>query len=343
MIKPKSILIVGGGGYIGCKMTPFFLEKGFKVTVLDRFYFGNPYSKNINANLSVLKDDIRTFDRNILKGIDVVINLAAISNDPASELDPKLTQEVNYFGAVRLAKLAKEMGVSKYILASSCSVYGHGDSILKEDSIVAPISEYAKSKINAEKEIIEIADKVFSVTVLRLATLYGLSPNRMRFDLIINIMTLHAWQNNKIFIMGGGKQWRPLIHLDDCINAFFLVVNEKDPAKINGQVFNVGSSSENYQVFNVANSFKEYFPTLVIEETPDDPDKRSYEVSFDKIKKVLGYQTQRTVRDGIIEIKEALQSGLIKNSLKTSTLKYYQYLMEADKIISEIKIKESLF
>ncbi|MBI5127051.1 SDR family oxidoreductase [Candidatus Roizmanbacteria bacterium] len=339
----KSVIIVGGGGYLGSKMASFFLDNNYQVTVLDRFYFGDIFKDNVNKNLKIIKNDIRFFDKAILKNIDVVINLASISNDPASELDPKLTKDVNYIGAVRLAKFSKEAGVKKYIFASSCSVYGHGEKILNENSDLAPISEYAKSKINAEKEILKLSGKNFCVTVLRLSTLYGLSEKRMRFDLIINIMTLHAWKNNKIFIMGGGKQWRPLMHLDDCINAFYLVIKENNLSKINGQVFNVGSDSENYQVFKVALNFKKFFPNLIIEDTPDDPDKRSYHVSFKKIKKVLKFITKKNIDDGIIEIKKALEEGIIKNDLKTSTLKYYQYLMDAHKLIEEIKIDKNLF
>lgn len=328
----KHFLITGAGGYIGSRMVLTYLKKGYRITALDRYFFGDVFTdlKN-NQSLKIVRDDIRYFNKNILKDINVVIDLASISNDPSSELNPKITKEINYKGAVRVARLAKKMGVKKYIFSSSCSVYGGGPKTFNETSAISPISLYAKSKAWAEKELVKLADKNFSITILRNATVYGLSERRMRFDLIINIMTLHAWKNNKVYIMGGGKQWRPLVHIDDCINAFLKVLEEKDMHKINKQIFNVGSNEQTLQVFQVADRVKEHFSDLIIENVPDDPDKRNYRVNFDKIKNVLHFKTQRTIDEGIEEIKNALNKGIIKDTIKTHTLEHYQYLLSNKK------------
>lgn len=341
----KKVLVAGAGGYVGTEMVPFLLDAGYKVIALDRFYFGDTLAQfKTNKNLTVIKDDIRHFDKSILKGIDTIINLASISNDPASELNPQITQEINYDGAVRLAKFAKEMKVKKYIFASSCSVYGAKNGIVSEESPVYPISEYAKSKRKAEEDLLKLADKSFIVTIFRIATLYGLSRNRMRFDIIINIMTLHAWKNKKIFIRGQGEQWRPLVHISDCINGFFTVLKETEHAKINKQIFNLGSNDQNFQVYQVAARLKQYFPDLEIESVPDDPDNRSYHVNFDKIATILHFKTKKTIDDGIKEIREALENGEITDSgTITHTLRHYQYLMEADKMLAEIKLNNKLF
>jgi len=339
----KNILIAGAGGYIGSRMTKFFLDKGYRVTALDRFYFGNTLkSMEKNKKLLIVREDIRSLDKNLLRGVDTVINLASISNDPASELNPKVTQQINNKGAVKLARLSKESGVKKYIFSSSCSVYGMGENKVDEKSKLYPLSEYAKSKITAEKKILELSNSSFCTTVLRLSTLYGLSEKRMRFDLIVNLMTLHAWKNKKIFILGGGKQWRPLIHIDDCINAFYIVLDAQKKI-INKQIFNVGSNDQNYQVFQVANILKRFFPEIDIEIAPDDPDQRSYRVNFDKFTRALYFKPKKTIEDGVREIKEALEKGKITDDLRTNTLWYYKHLIESNDLLSKIKIRGKLF
>src|SRR3989344_4409772 len=303
--KRKTIFIAGAGGYIGSKMVYKFLERGYEVIALDRYFFGEVFSDLVkNKKLRIIKDDIRFFDENLLNNVEVVINVAAISNDPASELDPGITQSINYVGAVRLAK---------------------------------------NSKINAERDILGLSDSNFCVTILRLATVYGLSRLRMRFDLIVNLMTLHAWKNKKVFIMGGGNQWRPVVHIDDVVRAFETVIEEIDPAKINSQIFNIGSNDQNYQVYQVASIVKKYFSELEIEVVPEDPDPRDYNVNFDKVARTLGYKVTKNEEDGILEIKEALEDGLVVDNLRTITFKHYEYLIEADKVLSSVKLSGRLF
>lgn len=324
----KTIFITGAGGYIGTKMVEYFLNKNYSIIALDKYLFGDTLGEfRDNPNLTIVKDDIRYFDKSWLRGVDTVIDLASISNDPCSDLLPSLTVDINKEGAVRMARLAKEMGVKRFIFSSSCSIYGAGDGILTETSPQAPISVYAKCKIAAEENIIELADDNFCVTFLRNATVYGLSENRMRFDLIINIMTLNAWKHNKVTILGQGNQWRPLVHVIDVIRAFEAVMVEKDTRKINREAFNVGSNDQNFQVFQVAQRFKEMYPEITVEMKPDNPDQRSYHVNFDKITRVLGYRTTRTIEDGIREIRSALEHGIIQDGVKTRTVEFYKQLL----------------
>jgi nucleoside-diphosphate-sugar epimerase len=331
----KTILITGAGGYVGTRMVESFLEKGYSVIALDMFYFGDTLADlNHNKKLRIIKADIRNVDSSLFKDVYAVIDLASISNDPASELLPTITEDINNNGATNVAKTAKEMGVKKFIFASSCSIYGAGNGILTEESKLAPISIYAKCKIAAEENIKKLADENFCVTFLRSSTVFGVSKRRMRFDLIINIMTLHAWKNNKITIMGKGEQWRPLIHVDDLIRAFELILIEENLDKINKQAFNVGSNEMNFRVFEVANQFKKFFPELEVEEIQNNPDQRSYNVNFDKINKTLNYMTCKSIDDGILEIREALEKGIIKDDISTRTVDYYKHLIKTGEILN---------
>lgn len=341
----KTVLLSGGAGYIGSVMVGELLKAGYKVKVLDRMFFGfvTVESYQNHPNFELIQDDIRYFDRNLLRGTDIVIDLAGISNDPSGDLNPKVTVGINHRGCLRVAKLAKEMGVKRYIYSSSCSVYGDADSDrLTECAAKHPVSLYAKTKTQAEEGILPLADNDFIVTVLRNATVYGLSP-RMRFDLLVNTMTLRAWKNRKIFVMGGGKQWRPVVHVRDVVKAFMLVM-ETDKKKVNGEIFNVGSEEQNHQVIQIANMVRDVIPYVDVEIVPDDPDKRNYNVCFDKIREVLGYKVERTVHEGIVEIKQALEKGAIDpDDTRTVTLKHYQYLIKAERTLKEVAYKGRIF
>lgn len=340
----KIILVTGAGGYIGSELVGELLKKDYRVKALDRFFFGMEVLDKYlnNPDIEIIKEDIRYFPKEILKNVYAVIDLASISNDPACDLDPKITYSINYQGLIRTAKLSKEMGVKRYIFSSSCSVYGQGGNLqLDESSETSPVSLYAKLKIKTEEKLLSLADDNFWVTCPRNATVYGISK-RMRFDLIINIMTLHAFKNKKVFVMGGGKQWRPLIHIQDLIRAFILIL-EADKKKINGEIFNVGSNEQNYQVYEVANSIKKIIPDIKIENVPSDIEKRNYNVNFSKIQKVLGFTPQKNIEDGIKEIKDALEKEEIIDDIKTKTVDYYRWLIETDKILQEVKYKNRIF
>ena len=335
----KRILVTGAGGYIGVPICRELIKRGYTVYALDRYFFGKEKIENIKTseNLKIIQDDIRYFDLNLLENVDCVIDLAGLSNDAAGELDPKLTVEINHKGAVRVAQAAKKFGVKRYIYSSSASVYGAGAKpMLCEDDPVRPITQYAVSKVAAEKDILKLADKDFSVTILRHSTVFGVSP-RMRFDLAINLMVMKAWKEGKITVYGGGKQWRPFVHVLDVVNAFMTVLEFDDIDKINGEIFNVGTDENNYQIGKLAEIVARYFDGVEVEYVIDAPDKRDYSVSFGKIKNVLNYRTNRTIEDGIIEVKTALEKGIVDpDDLKTITVFWYRKLLEWSEIIKSV-------
>lgn len=341
----KKIIVAGGGGYIGIALCEELLKQDYHVVCLDRFFFGKDKLDYLlpKKNLTILQNDNRFIDKKDLLNVDTILDLTGISNDPAVDLDPEISKNINLNGTLYLAKLAKECGVKRYVFSSSCSVYGEGASeVLNENSEKRPVSLYAKLKIQAEEGLSKLSDHNFCVTFLRNATVYGYSP-RMRFDLIVNIMTMYAYTKGVIYVLGGGKQWRPNVHVRDVANAFITTMNAPIE-KINGEAFNVGSNEQNYQVIQVANMIRDVVPYTRIEVVPDDIDKRSYHVDFSKIKDVLGYKVRQSLFEGAVEVKQSLQNGIVDaNDIKTSTVKFYKYLIEADKIISDVKIKGQLF
>ena len=221
---PK-VLVTGAGGYIGTQLVRDLVANNHQVVALDRYFFGMEPMKEFigNKNVEIVKQDIRDVTEKDFAGVDAVCDLACLSNDPAGEMDPELTYQINRDGRVHVAKTAKKAGVEKYIISSSCSVYGKGEEPqLSESSNTNPISVYAKSTLEAEQQNLSIADNNFSVTALRNATVFGLS-SRMRFDLVVNLMTLTAFQKGRIIVMGGGLQWRPLVHVSDVSRAFLKI------------------------------------------------------------------------------------------------------------------------
>lgn len=337
-----KILVTGGAGYIGSVMIPILLEKGYKVICLDRFFFGKETLKDVSSdsNLELVKDDVRWFDANLLKNVDAVIDLASLSNDPSGELDPLKTLDINYLGRVRVAKLSKEHSVKRYVLASTCSVYGFQEDILDETSPTNPLTTYAKSNVLAEKDVLSLADDKFTVTVLRQATVYGLSP-RMRFDLAINGMVLGVYKNRKVPVMRDGTQWRPFVHVRDTSKAF-LTVLESSEDKVNKQIFNVGANEQNVQIFPLAELIKETLSMPFEIEWYGSPDKRSYRVNFDKIKDILGFVPDYTPKKGAKEVYEALENNKVTDSLKTKTVEWYKHLLEANKLLEEVILKDTL-
>jgi nucleoside-diphosphate-sugar epimerase len=337
-----KVLVTGGAGYIGSTMIPMLLEKGHKIVCLDRFFFGKEALKDVSSdpNLELIKDDVRWFDSNLLRGVDAVVDLASLSNDPSGELDPLKTLDINYLGRVRVAKLSKEHGVKRYVLASTCSVYGFQDNLLNETSQTNPLTTYAKSNVLAEKDILPLADEEFTVTVLRQATVYGLSP-RMRFDLAINGMALGVYKNRKIPVMRDGKQWRPFIHVKDTSKAFIRVL-ESPSDKVNGHIFNTGSNEQNVQILPLAELIRETLSVPFEIEWYGSPDKRSYRVSFDKIRRELGFVPDYGPKDGAMEVYEALENNKITDSLKTKTVEWYKHILEASRLLEEIILRDTI-
>jgi nucleoside-diphosphate-sugar epimerase len=332
------VLVTGGAGYIGSILTRTLLEKGYDVTVLDRMFFGPDSTKEIADQITLVKDDIRWFASSALTSVDAIFDLASLSNDPSGELDPQKTLEINYEGRVRVAKLAKKHGVKRYVLASTCSVYGFQEGTLTEESQTNPLTTYSKANLLAEKEILPLADRSFSATALRQATVYGFSP-RMRFDLAINGMVLGFFKNGKIPIMRDGKQWRPFIHVRDTSNAFIRVM-ESDAELVNGQIFNVSNDEQNVQIFDLAKFVAEAIDLPFNYEWYGSPDTRSYRVSFEKIEKKLRYVPKHTPKDGAKEVYAALKEGKLNpDDLRTITVKWYKHLLEMRTLLKDLEIE----
>ena len=331
------VLVTGGAGYIGSVLSKILVEKGHDVSCLDRFFFGKEVLENVSGKINLIKDDIRWFNPDILKGVDAVLDLASLSNDPSGELDPQKTLEINYKGRVRVATLSKKYKVGKYVLASTCSVYGFQEGTLNEDSELNPLTTYAKANMMAEKEVLPLADNSFTVTVLRQATVYGFS-HRMRFDLAINGMALGFFKNGKIPIMRDGKQWRPFVHVKDTSNAFISIL-ESTRKLVNGQIFNVGNNEQNLQIFDLAKMVAESINLPFNFEWYGSPDMRSYKVSFDKIREQIGYKTSYTPKEGAKEVFNALKEGKLNpEDPRTITVKWYKHLLEARELVNDLEI-----
>jgi len=332
-----NVLVTGGAGYIGSVLSRILLEKGYNVMCLDRLFFGTDSIKDIADKITLIKDDVRFFNPEILKGIDAVFDLASLSNDPSGELEPQKTMEINYKGRVRVANLAKKYGAKKYVLASTCSVYGFQEGLITEESGLNPLTTYAKANMIAEKEVLPLADKTFSATILRQATVYDFSY-RMRFDLAINGMVLGFYRNGKIPIMRDGKQWRPFVNVNDTSNAFIKVL-EAEPELVNGQVFNVGSDEQNVQIFDLAKLVAEACNLPFNYEWYGDPDTRSYRVSFSKIKDALHFKPQITIRKGAKNVLDALKDGRLNpDDPRTITVKWYKHLLEMQQFLKDTEI-----
>lgn len=333
-----KVLLVGGGGYIGIPLAEQLMERGHSVRILDRFYFGRDLFEGLldKPELELVQGDLRQPDPAAFKGIDAVVLLGALSNDPCADLDPRLSQEINMDGTLRCAELAKAAGAKRMVFSSSCSVYGAGQGLLTETSATAPVSLYAKLKLDAEAKLHAMATDDFVVTSLRHATVFGLAP-RMRFDLVVNLMTLTAFQKGQIYVLGGGMQWRPLVHVRD-VGLAFVTVLESKPELIQREIFNVGSDDQNLRVRDVATLVATIVPNTKIEQVPSDADNRDYHVTFGKIAKVLGYKTRYSVEAGAREVYEALVAGRTSDAIRTRTLPFYKYLLEAERLVRELSI-----
>ena len=310
-----KVLLIGGAGYLGSVLCRRLLNRGYRVRVLDNLSYGEGGIKDLykNKKFELLKGDIRNISDVVegIKGMDAVIHLAAIVGDPACAVDTRKTLEINYLATKTITEICKYFQINRFIFASSCSVYGQSNSSnnkLTEQSPLNPVSLYAETKIKCEQSILEAMDENFSPTILRMATLYGHSPN-MRFDLAINILTAKAFFEKQIPIFGG-NQWRPWLHLEDAADAYIKCL-EKSIEKIKGEVFNV--VSENYKIIKIGKIINSVFPEANIIISDKITDKRDYNVSFDKIVKALAYHPKKNVIGGVLKIREAIDKGVVKD------------------------------
>lgn len=340
----ENILLLGAGGYIGSVLTDLLLKKKYKVSAYDRFFFGiETLKKNItNKNLKIIKKDIRDIEANDFNKIDHVIDLAALSNDPSCELDINLTKDINFHGRIKAARLASKNKVKKYIFSSTCSVYGDTkNNMVDETSKLSPISEYAKSSAECEKILLnELNNKDFCATIVRNGTVFGVSP-RMRFDLVINLMTLTAFEKGKIYILGGGNQYRPLIHVKDVCDCIIKILQAKNDL-VKNEIFNLGIGNKKISeiAFMIQSTLNK---EIIIEKIEDDNDKRNYNVNFKKIKKKLKFFPKYSINFGIKEVYKSLKTKKVAKSQKTSTVEWYKFLINSKKIIDEVSINNKIF
>ncbi|MGH8202269.1 MAG: NAD-dependent epimerase/dehydratase family protein [Steroidobacteraceae bacterium] len=303
------VLLTGHDGYIGHVLLPMLLDRGHQVTGLDSFLYEDcGFATEETAPSAVLRKDIREVELEDLRGLDAVLHLAGISNDPLGDLQPAATYAINHAASVRLARLAKGAGVPRYVFSSSCSNYGAaGDAFLDESAGFNPVTPYAESKVWVEHDVARLADDSFSPIFLRSATAFGVS-SRLRGDLVVNNLVGYACTTGDVLIKSDGMPWRPLVHIEDIARAFVAVL-EAPRQLVHNEAFNVGITSENYRVREVADMVAEVVPSSRVTYAGDaSPDARNYRVDCEKIRSRLpAFQPQWTVRKGIEQIYEALR------------------------------------
>lgn len=304
------VLLTGHNGYVGTVMTPMLVQAGHEVVGVDtNLYQGSTFGKEPDKRGIVeLEKDIRDLEARDLVGFDAVIHLAGLSNDPLGDLNPDLTYDINHRASVRLAKLAKLVGVERFIFSSSCSNYGAGgEHWLYESSAFNPVTPYGRSKVLVEKDVAPLADDDFSPTFLRSATAYGVS-SRLRFDLAVNNLTAWAYTTGRVYLKSAGTSWRPFVHIEDMSRAFLAVLHAPREV-VHNQAFNVGRSEENYRIRDIAELVVQTVPGSHIEFAPGaEPDTRNYRVNMDKIATTLPeFQPQWTVQRGLQELYAAYQ------------------------------------
>ena len=309
--RQTHILVVGGAGYIGSLLVERLLHSGYKVRVLDALLYGREALRTVenHPQFELMTGDCRNMQDMIraTRGVQAIVDLAAIVGDPACEQDREAALAINYGATRMLIEVAKGHGVERFLFASSCSVYGASEVEVDERSKVNPISVYAQTKVESERALLVARNDNFHPTILRFATVFGFGY-RPRFDLVVNLISARAKQDGKITIFNG-EQWRPFIHVRDVVEAVVLALEAPVPI-VSGEIFNVGDSRLNHTLRQVAEMIHEVFPGTEIEHIAN-TDRRNYRVNFDKVHNRLSFECERTVLDGINELKTAFEERFI--------------------------------
>lgn len=324
------VLVTGHKGYIGTVMIPMLRKAGHEILGLDSDLYRNSTYGDALPEVEEIIKDVRDIEKADLDGVDAIVHLAGLSNDMLGDLNPKITYEINHAASVRLAAMAKEFGIARFVFASSCSNYGAaGEGMQDESAELNPVTPYAKSKVMVERDVGALADDDFSPTFMRNSTAYGISP-RMRFDIVLNNLTAWAYTTGSIFLKSDGTPWRPLVHIED-ISLAVIAALEAPRELIHNEAFNVGINSENYQIRQLADFVRETVPNCELEFAAGaEPDKRNYRVNFDKYARTFsGYKLCWNARRGVQHIYESYRRhGLQKDEYegpqykRISQLKY---------------------
>ncbi len=331
------VLVTGHQGYLGTVMVPILQEAGHDVTGLDSGYFADCVLGPAPADPPTIRVDLRDVTVEQLRGFDAVVHLAALSNDPLGALAPQITHDINHHASVRLAQLAKDAGVGRFLYASTCSVYGSaGADLVTEDAPLRPLTPYAESKVRVEDDVAAIADDSFSPVFLRNATAFGFSP-RLRADIVLNNLVGHAVLTGDVRVLSDGTPWRPLVHAKDIATAFLLALRAPT-SKVHCVAYNVGTESNNLTVAEIAQSVADVVPRarlLITGETGADP--RSYRVDFSAFRNALGFEAVWSIPDGAAELyKEYISAGLTKEDFtKKFTRLAHLEKLRADGVLDE--------
>ena len=340
---PRTILVIGGAGYIGSALVPKLLARGHRVRLLDRLFYGlDPIREVINhPNLEIRQADFRRIDKLVecMRGVDAVIHLGAIVGDPACALDRDLTIEVNLIATRTIAEVAKGYGIRRFIFASTCSVYGASaeNELLTEESALNPVSLYAVTKLASEKVLMDMASDTFSPTCLRFSTIYGLS-GRTRFDLVVNLLTAKALVEGAITIQGG-DQWRPFLHVDDAALSLLHTLEAPLP-KVHKQVFNVGSDEQNHTIQQIGEMIQRKIPAAELVNLGQGGDRRDYRADFRKIREQLGFLPRWSIAEGVDQVIDVIQSGAVKD-YRVAKYSNVKYLTEQESIVNLVNHESS--
>jgi nucleoside-diphosphate-sugar epimerase len=332
-----KVLVTGTEGYLGSLLPPLLIERGHEVIGVDTGYYKVGWLYNgTEVTAKTLNKDIRNITHEDLEGVEAIVHMAELSNDPTGQLSPTITYDINHKGSVRLATIAKEAGVRRFVYMSSCSVYGvatEGD--VTEESSVNPQTAYAECKTLVERDVMPMADDSFSPTFMRNATAFGASP-RMRFDIVLNNLAGLAWTTKEIKMTSDGTPWRPLVHALDICKAIVCAL-EAPRDVVHAQVFNVGDTSNNYRVKEIAEIIADIFTGCQLSFGDSGADNRSYRVSFEKINTTLpGFKCDWDAKRGAQQLFDLFtQIDMTKETFESrgfTRLKQLEYLIRTQQI-----------